>query len=348
MSMLPAHEQKVVRILAAIERELAGKRQVIVGPWIGEVGFETLYWIPFVRWALDTFRVAPERVIVVSRGGTASWYSGIGSGAYVDAFEVMSPEELTSLIGGGKPKQKVFDDAAGDQLLERVKASRGLGNVARLLPHWMYKLFRLYWADRASFSFLEQHAVWARFTPPEPDALWNLPPRYVAVRFYFSRSMPDEGANRQFAETMIDRLSSAVPVVLLNQPFQVDDHRDYQPNPTGSVVSVAGQMAPASNLAVQTAVIGRASAFVGTYGGLSLVPPLCAVPSFAFQAVAFTKRAHERAIRRMIEQADGAPLRVADIRDGVAQADAVLAVLADPAAGRPSMSRSLREGESLQ
>lgn len=346
--MLPEHEQKVGRILAAIERELAGERPVIVGPWIGEVGFETLYWIPFVRWTLDKFRVAPERVIVVSRGGPSSWYSRIGSVAYTDAFEVMSPEELISLSGGGKPKQSAFDDAAGDELLDRVKVSRGLGDVARLLPHWMYRMFRYYWGGDAPLSFLEQHAIWARFEPPQPASLSNLPPRYIAVRFYFSRSMPDDSDNRHFAETMIDHLSSAMPVVLLNQPFAIDDHRDYQPMPAGKIVSVADWMAPATNLAVQTAVIGRAAAFVGTYGGLSLVPPLCGVPSFAFGSVPFTKKAHERAILRMIGQIDGAPLRVADVKDGVAQAAAVLAALAGPGAGRTSMSRLLREGEALQ
>jgi hypothetical protein len=50
----------------------------------------------------------------------------------------------------------------------------------------------------------------------------------------------------------------------------------------------------------------------------------------------------------MIGQIDGAPLRVADVKDGVAQAAAVLAALAGPGAGRTSMSRLLREGEALQ
>ncbi len=36
------------------------------------------------------------------------------------------------------------------------------------------------------------------------------------------------------------------------------------------------------NLAVQTAVIARARAFVGTYGGYSYLAPFCGVPSLAF------------------------------------------------------------------
>jgi len=330
--MLPEQEQKVTRIKAAVARELRSDRPLVVGPWTGEVGYETLYWIPFVRWALTTFRVPAERVVIVSRGDTASWYSGVGSPRYVDAFDLMAPAALTALGHGGKPKQSAFDDDAGDELLRRVNELCGFDDPARLLPHWMYRLFRYYWGGQAPLDFLAQHAVWARVEPPAPAPLLAaLPPRYVAVRFYFSRSMPDSDVNRQFAQAMIERLSASIPVVMLNHPFAVDDHHDYQPA-SGTVMSVADMMSPASNLAVQTAVIGRATAFVGTYGGLSLVPPLCAVPSFAFCSVPFMKQAHEQAIRRMIDETAGAPLRVADIGDGAAQADAVLARIGVPVA----------------
>ena len=47
---------------------------IVAGPWLGEVGFELLYWVPFLRWFAERFHVAPERLLVVSRGGTASWY----------------------------------------------------------------------------------------------------------------------------------------------------------------------------------------------------------------------------------------------------------------------------------
>src|SRR6185503_4250373 len=119
---------------------------------------------------------------------------------------------------------------------------------------------------------------WSRIDPPEfetPPASW--PRDYVAVRFYFSRSFPPTEGNRLFARTVVDELSKQVPVVLLNHSLAMDDHQDYEPPPAGRVVSVADLMTAATNLTVQTAVIGRAAAFVGTYGGLSLLPPLCAV-----------------------------------------------------------------------
>ena len=64
-----------------IERALddltRGSHPVIVGPWLSEVGYETLYWIPFLRWVRDAFRLDPARHVAGSRGGVASWYHGI-------------------------------------------------------------------------------------------------------------------------------------------------------------------------------------------------------------------------------------------------------------------------------
>ena len=28
---------------------------IVIGPWVGEVGYELLYWIPFLNWALKEF-----------------------------------------------------------------------------------------------------------------------------------------------------------------------------------------------------------------------------------------------------------------------------------------------------
>src|SRR5512139_232013 len=75
------------RVIERLERIARGRGPVIVGPWTGEVGFELLYWIPFLRWALDKYGVAPDRVVIVSRGGTEHWYDGL-AGQYVDVFSL--------------------------------------------------------------------------------------------------------------------------------------------------------------------------------------------------------------------------------------------------------------------
>ena len=42
---------------------------IVIGPWIGEVGFELLYLIPFLNRALRTYKLEDRRLVVVSRGG---------------------------------------------------------------------------------------------------------------------------------------------------------------------------------------------------------------------------------------------------------------------------------------
>ena len=56
-----------------VEREIddivSSGRTIVAGPWLSEVGFETLYWVPFLRWVKAAFRLDPSRVVAVSRGG---------------------------------------------------------------------------------------------------------------------------------------------------------------------------------------------------------------------------------------------------------------------------------------
>src|SRR5688572_32227402 len=80
-------EWQIERELAAIAR---GRGPIIAGPWLSEVGFEALYWIPFLRWFEDRYRVDPGRVIALSRGGVADWYRDVAE-RYVEIFDHVDP-----------------------------------------------------------------------------------------------------------------------------------------------------------------------------------------------------------------------------------------------------------------
>ena len=69
--------------------------------------------------------------------------------------------------------------------------------------------------------------------------------------------------------------------MLLNPDLHIDDHWDLQPRHP-RIHTVDHLMTPRNNLAIQTKVISRARAFVGTYGGLSYLAPLYGVTSLAF------------------------------------------------------------------
>src|SRR5262245_9641882 len=64
---------------ARVQRQLArladGDAPIVAGPWLGEVGFELLYWIPFLSWFSERFNVGRDQLVVLSRGGTRAWYA---------------------------------------------------------------------------------------------------------------------------------------------------------------------------------------------------------------------------------------------------------------------------------
>jgi hypothetical protein len=135
----------------------------------------------------------------------------------------------------------------------------------------MYTLFNAFWRYTATVKRLE---AFARFRPlPPVDAAltagMSLPDQFVAARFYFSDCFPDTPDNRQLAARVVDGLAARGHVVLLNNDLVVDDHRDFTPEHRARVHVLSARMRPETNLAVQTAAISRATAFVGTYGGYS-------------------------------------------------------------------------------
>jgi hypothetical protein len=91
-------------------------------------------------------------------------------------------------------------------------------------------------------------------------------------------------------------------------------------------------MTPERNLAVQTAVIARAKAFVGTYGGYSYLAPFCGVPSLAFYSVQTYKAHHLHAAQHVFERLGGASLVPLD----VASFPLVRLALSDALAGTTS------------
>jgi hypothetical protein len=297
------------RFVRRIEELLRHGRPVIVGPWTGEVGFELIYWVPFVRWVIQTYRIPPERLWVVSRGGTRAWYRDLAA-HYVDAFEFFSPDAFRASTEEGKKQRRV--GAFDVELVKRVAAAYDLGRPDLLHPGMMYRLFMPYWKDLASVGRIEERAVYTRLAPGDDPVLNELPADYVAARFYFSECFPDTPANRSFVASTIDTMSRQTPVVLLNIPFAVDDHRDAEAV-GGRVLTVTAHMSPERNLAVQTAVIGRARAFVGTYGGYSYLAPFCGVSSLAFYSERSFKVHHLQVAQQIFSKLGGPSLVPLDV-----------------------------------
>jgi hypothetical protein len=304
-----------------LDRVLHSDRPVLAGPWLSEVGFELLYWIPFLRHAAERDPTLPGRLAVVSRGGTASWYADVARRGYVEVFDYVAPEdlavELDNRIAAGIPRKQLGVQPFDEQLIARVVADLGTERPLVLHPTAMYAW---YWqlvkqgvlpARPTGFRFGRLHA------PELPESLaGQLPDDYYAVRFYFNASFPATPQNRAVATELVEKLAARAAVVLLDPKTRFDDHGDLELDAIEGVQRIDDALSPAVNLAVQTSVIGGSRAFVGTYGGLSYLPPFLGVPALAlYSDPARFRPQHLELAQRAFRGAEFASLIAVDVRD---------------------------------
>jgi len=273
-----AQQEALNRALSAVRSE----DDVIVGPWTGEVGYELLYWIPFLGWLAEQ-GPGGRRMIVISRGGAASWYRHL-TPRYVDIFDLVSADEFRERTAGKKKQydaRREFDR----ELVNKARAKLGLRECPLVHPSAMFRLFAGVWRRRTTVDLVESFACFRMLQPAAGDraeAPARLPDHYVAAKFYFSKVFPDTSANRAFVAEMLREVSCRAPVVLMSTSVRLDEHSDYQAAPGANLVVVETHTAPNRNLELQTRLVAGASGFIGTYGGFSYLAPFYGVPSLSF------------------------------------------------------------------
>ena len=303
----PESDAKLYEALDAIAK---GSGPIVVGPWTGEVGFEILYWVPFLEWFRTRWRVSAERFVIISRGGVEPWY-GLAGARYADIFSIMPPQTFRERTDPDAHKQR--DVSALDQeIVDAVSQHLGLDGAALLHPRLMYRAFAPFWKDEAGFGLIERCTSHRLQSPVADPVLDSLPPEYIAARFYFSDCFRDTAANRTLARSVIDRISERVPVVLLNPGLRVDDHADYAAPASGRVMSIETGLEPERNLAVQSAVISHARGFVGTYGGYAYLAPFYGVPAVGFYSHRAFKLHHLHVAQRVFERLGSATVMAID------------------------------------
>jgi hypothetical protein len=280
---------QVARAQAArLERGLAnlaaGGNTIVAGPWLGEVGFELLYWVPFLRWFAERFHVAPERLLVVSRGGTASWYRPFAAN-YREIFDYLTPEDFRRrhderLVANGEQKQTQVL-AFERELLRELTTD--VHDRSMLHPSSMYALFNPFWWTHVDESWVSAHAAYARLTADAAAPFTRPDQPYTAVKFYFNDCFPPSDENRAFVRRTLQTLTERGPVVSLATGLRLDDHDGDDLQAMG-VLGLPRHLQPRDNLAAQTAAVAGACAFVGTYGGFSYLAPFLGVRTTAYYA----------------------------------------------------------------
>jgi hypothetical protein len=306
---------------ATVERaartRAASGRPLILGPWLSEVGFETLYWVPYLRWLKAECNWDPARAIAISRGGVQSWYRGLAD-HYLELFDHLTPDEFTARNqarrdeGEGSHKQLSLSPL-DEELVARARARDGFADAVIVHPSDMYQLFRHYWLGHRGPSFVQERTRVERLQAPGRFTLAELPRDFVAVKAYTAQSLPATPENRAALARIVASLADHIDVVTLDTGLAVDDHDDYRLDRHPRIHNLSGLLTPANNLELQTEVIARSRAFVGTCGGLAWLAPMLGVPTVALFSDPRFLHAHLYFARKIYLDMNAAPFATVDI-----------------------------------
>ena len=316
-------EWRVERELAALAR---GRGPIIAGPWLSEVGFEVLYWIPFLAWFEDRYRVDRERVVAVSRGGVADWYSGVAD-RYVEIFDHFEPAAFTVRNAArraeheaGGQKQTTLS-GFDEELIAIARDAAGDSRATVCHPSLMYRLFNQFWLGnraaevvfrRTSYGVLRGDATTPTITvTPRPDL--GLPERFIAAKFYTGAALPDTPACRAGLRDLVRLAAAEMPVVMLDTGLGTDEHDDYLFTDIPNVISLRDRLEPRTNLGVQTAVVAASQRFMGTCGSLAWLAPMLGVPTVGVYADERLLTTHLYLARQAFRHMNAAPFDTLDL-----------------------------------
>jgi hypothetical protein len=245
-----------------------------------------MYWIPFLCHFRERFQIAPERLITISRGGASAWYQTNGQ---ADLYEFLPVETVRTLsVQASQQTGSVKQYAAPAwerHVCALAAASVGLTRYHILSPSWMYRLMEPWWNGRAAPAILDRYLLQPkRLAVPAPKVPLQLPKHYIAMRWYHRATWPAKEDLTLWTRKLVEAVASRIPVVLIDSGYQADDHADINlgtiPN-TFRLSDLAPHMTPLNNLAIQSAVIAQARAYVGTYGGMAQGAMRWGIPTVA-------------------------------------------------------------------
>jgi hypothetical protein len=316
------HVQTTPRLLTelSVRRELRrvarARGPIIVGPWLSEVGYEVLYWVPFLRWYCGRYGIDASRLVVVSRGGVASWYRDVAT-QYVELLDMFDVPTFAARNAErqrqGEQKQHAMADF-DREILSRVREQLGRADATVCHPSVMFRLLRQFWLGNASLQYVQEHTKYARVDLGDVPGVPVLPERFVAMKFYSGKAIPATERNRQLLRALVERVAAESPVVSLDTGLAVDEHQDLLFDGIPGVIHLASHLTPQRNLGVQAAVIQRASAFVGTCGGLAWLAPFLGTKTLAVYADDELLAPHLYAARQAFHAAGATSFTPLDVR----------------------------------
>jgi hypothetical protein len=280
-------------VCAYLRRLALDDKPIVIGPWRSEVGFEALYWLPFLRWAQAYAGLDPARFLVVTRGGAGVLYGAPAIDLYtLRSVTTVRQENAYDYVRTKMQKQTAITPWDRDVLKEAAALQFGRGASYHILhPSWMYWALSPFWDEARGLRYLTSMADFTPIPKIAPPADLPLPEKFVAVKWYARHTFPMSGETEAFLASVTRAIAGQAPIVLLTSGVPSDEHKDIVVE--GPNVTLLPQVPADQNLALQAAVLSKATAFVGTYGGAAQLALRMGVPSVSFyQHFGGTAHAH--------------------------------------------------------
>ena len=257
---------------------------ILVGPWRSELGFETLYWLPWLAKWRETYKIPKDRLIAVTRGGAGVWYD---MGQAMDLYDYAPVDRIRKAMlldshRTGSIKQQGLS-AWEERLLPVLAHDLGIRRYHVLHPSVMYQGLSGWWDGTMSTQTLHRQIAFGPLpTGPVPLTI-PLPQEFAALKLYARHTWPMTEEHKTFVLELTERLAKKIPLVLLETGLHTDEHQDF-PISGPNILSLAPYITLQNNLQVQAAVLNKAKAFVGTYGGTMQLAVRLKKPSVGFFA----------------------------------------------------------------
>jgi hypothetical protein len=260
---------------------------IIIGPFMMEVGFELLYWIPMVTRILENVENIDQRPIhIITRGGAHAWYPF--SSHHHEIFNKIGSSDFLNMQ---KNRLKNF----GHQKQSRLQAEEEMllqqffpgdsENFDVLHPMTMVRTMVDYWSGTVSPKWLENFTDYGKVTHHIRNNVNHTD--LIAMKFYSRESLTNINAIDCCLQAIISghKKSKFIDFVISEE---IDDHKYF----ANENLSVDRFIAPRleTNLRDQSQVLSQAKLLIGTYGGFTYLAQYMGIPVIAWEEIAKLNR----------------------------------------------------------
>jgi hypothetical protein len=251
-------------------------KKIIIGPFYSEVGYEILYWFPFISW-LTQYSIK-ENLYFIGRGGLSRQF--FPNSNHICLIEKFNTKFVNSLIidnsdnfnGSLKQKKSTAND------LEIIKNLGFSIDDLIVYPSFLFRAYKRYYGGSYGVKFLRLFDNIEFYENIKRDDTKNS--NIVVFKLYQSSSfniLKNKTNIYRLFEKLLD-LSFEIQILTTNK---LDDHDQLQIDlkfyPGIKVIYVSDE----NNLDCQLNYIKKSKYFISTYGGASYLGPLMGVHTIA-------------------------------------------------------------------